>query len=154
MNLHHLEWLIGEPVSDPEMVVYEVRPYTPAQADRIVEHLCVLARFHVAQADDDPMRAERVRQAFGLIVGAARARQALLDLSAIETRLGKPPWRDLLQELRHDRSRFDDAIRDKAARIALRGRSATSARRGAPAVVGCIICANTRRCCAGRSTGR
>ena len=56
----------------------------------------------------------------GLIVDAARARQALLDLDEIERDLGKPPWRDLLQDLRHDRRRFAAAISDKSARIALR----------------------------------
>ena len=61
-----------------------------------------------------------MRQAFGLIVDAARARQALLDLSAIESGLGKPPWRDLLKELRGNRRRFAATIRDKSARIVLR----------------------------------
>jgi hypothetical protein len=119
MNLRHLEWLIGEPVPDPELIVYEVLPYAPAQADRIIEHLCMLAKFQVGEAKDDSARAERVRQAFGLIVAAAGARRALLDLSAIETRLGKSAWRDVLKELRHDRRRFAAAIRDKSARIAL-----------------------------------
>jgi hypothetical protein len=119
MNLRHLEWLIGGPVPDAAMVVYEVLPYAPVQADRIIEQLCVLAGLDVGQADDDPA-AERVRQAFGLIVGAAGARQALLDLHAIETQIGRSPWRDLLKELRHDRSRFAAAVRDGSARIALR----------------------------------
>ena len=119
-KLHHLEWLIGEPVPDPELVVYEVRPYAPAQADRIIEQLCVLAGLDVGQADHDPVRADRVRQGFRLIVGAAGARQALLDLEQIEREIGTPPWRDLLKELRHDRGRFEDAIRDKSVRIALR----------------------------------
>jgi hypothetical protein len=120
IHLRHLEWLIGERVPEPEMVVYEVRPYAPVQAERIVKHLCALAGLDVRQAGDDPQRAELVRQAFGFIVDAARARQALLDLSAIESSLGKPRWRDLLKELRHDRGRFAAEIRDKSARIALR----------------------------------
>jgi hypothetical protein len=120
MGLRHLGWLIGEPVPEPEMVVYEVLPYTPAQADRIIEQLCILAGLDVAQAADDPARAERVRQAFGFIIDAARARQALLDLQAVESRLDKPPWRDLLKQLRHDRGRFAAAIRDRSACIALR----------------------------------
>ena len=120
MHLHHLEWLIGEPVPDLEMVVYEVLPYAPAQADRIIEHLCVLGGLEVGQARDDPAGADRVRQAFGLIVGAAGARQALLEQSAIESHLDKPPWRDLLKELRHDRRRFAATIRDRSACIALR----------------------------------
>jgi hypothetical protein len=120
MSVGHVEWLIGRPVPDPEMVVYEVLPYLPAQADRIIEHLCGLAGLDVRRAGDDPERAERVRQAFGLIVEAAGARQALLDLQAIERGVGKPPWRDLLKEPRHDPSRFAAAIRDKSARIALR----------------------------------
>jgi hypothetical protein len=120
MRLRHLEWLIGEPVPDPEMVVYEVLPYAPVRAERIIEQLCGLAGLDVRQAVDDPERAERVRQAFGFIIDAARARQNLLDLHANESRLDKPPWRDLLKELRHDRGRFDTAIRDKSARIALR----------------------------------
>ena len=61
---------------DPKMVVYEVLRYAPPQADRIIEHLCRLARLDVAQAGDDSERAERVRQAFGHIVDGARARQA------------------------------------------------------------------------------
>lgn len=119
MSMRHVEWLIGEPVPDPEMVVYEVLPYAPTQADRIIEHLCALAGLHVGQAGD-PVRAKRVRQAFGLIVEAARARQALLELQAIESRLGRSPWRERLKELRHDRRRFAATIRDRSARIALR----------------------------------
>jgi hypothetical protein len=51
---------------------------------------------------------------------ATRARQALLDLQANESRLGKAPWRNLLKELRQDRGRFGATIGDKSARIALR----------------------------------
>ena len=120
MNLRHLEWLLGEPMLDPKMVVYEVLRYAPPHADRIIEHLCRLARLDVAQTADDPARADRVRQAFGLIVHAAREQQALLREGGIENALGRPPWRDLLRGLRHDRRRFDDAIRDRSACIALR----------------------------------
>jgi hypothetical protein len=120
VNLHHLEWLLGEPVPDPAMVVYEVRPYAPAQADRIIERLCMLAKFKIDQADDDPAGADRVRRAFGHIVDGARTREALLDLQAIEREIGRPPWRDLLKELRHDRSQFTATIRDRSACIALR----------------------------------
>ena len=60
-----------------------------------------------------------MRQAFGFIVDAARARQALLDLWKIERRIGRPPWRDLLKELRHDRGWFAAAIGDKSARSGL-----------------------------------
>jgi hypothetical protein len=94
LTLHHLEWLIGELVPDAEMVVYEVLPGAPVQRDRIIERRCGLAGLDVGQAADDPARAERVRQAFGFIIDAARARQGLLDLQAIESRLGKPPWND------------------------------------------------------------
>jgi hypothetical protein len=73
------------------MVVYEILPYAPAQADRIIEQLCVLAGLEVGQAGEDPASAKRVRQAFGLIVDAARARRALLELHAIDSRLGKAP---------------------------------------------------------------
>jgi hypothetical protein len=120
MNLRHLEWLIQERMPDPEMVVYEVRPYAPVQADRIIEHLCALASLDVVQAGDDPAGAERVRQAFDHIVDAARAREALLDLQEIEGEIGKPLWRERLKELRHDRRRFAAAISDKSARVALR----------------------------------
>jgi hypothetical protein len=48
------------------------------------------------------------------------AREALLDLQAIERGVGKPPWRDLLKELRHDRGRFGAVINDRSAGIALR----------------------------------
>jgi hypothetical protein len=120
MDLHHLEWLIGEPAPDPEVVVYAVLPYAPAQAEWIIEHLCRLARLDVARARNDPECPERVRQAFGFIIDAARARQALLDLQAIESSLGRPPWRDLLKALRHDRGRFGAVISDKSARRALR----------------------------------
>jgi hypothetical protein len=105
---------------DPEMVVYEVLPYAPAQADRIIEHLCRLAGLDVVRAGDDPVRAERVRQAFGLIVDAARVRQEMLDLEQFERGICRPRWRDLLKELRHDRSRFAATIRDRSACIALR----------------------------------
>jgi hypothetical protein len=118
--LHHLEWLLGEPVPDPEMVVYEVLPYAPAQADRIIEHLCRLAGLDVVHAGDDPVRAERVRQASQVIVDAAGARETLLDLNTIEREISGSPWRDLLKELRHDRSRFAATIRDRSACIALR----------------------------------
>ena len=120
MHLHHLEWLIGERVPDPEMVVHEVLPYAPAQADRVVQHLCMLARLDVGQAGDDLDRADRVRQAFGFILDAAGAREAMRDLQAIERKVRRSPWRDLLQELRHDRRRFAATIGDKSARVALR----------------------------------
>jgi hypothetical protein len=97
MNLRHLEWLIEEPVPAPEVVVYEVLPYAPAQAERIIEQLCVLAGLDVGHAAEDPVRAERVRQAFGLIVDAARVRQGMLDLEQFEREIGRPPWRDLLK---------------------------------------------------------
>jgi hypothetical protein len=64
VDLRHLEWWIREPVPDPDMVLYEVGPYLPAQADRIIEQLCVLAGLDVGQAGDHPERGERVRQAF------------------------------------------------------------------------------------------
>jgi hypothetical protein len=51
MNLH--QWLIGELVPDPEMVVYGVLPYTAVDADRIIEQLWVLAGLEVGQADED-----------------------------------------------------------------------------------------------------
>jgi hypothetical protein len=54
MNLHHLEWLVEELVSDPAIVVYEVLPCAAAQADRIIRHLCMLAGVDVAQAGDIP----------------------------------------------------------------------------------------------------
>jgi hypothetical protein len=119
MGLRYLEWLLGEPVPDREMVVYEVLPYTAVQAERIIEHLCGLAGLKVGQTDD-PALAERVRQAFGLIVEAARARQEMLDLQAIESGLGEPPWRGMLKSLRHDRRRFGATIGDNSARTALR----------------------------------
>jgi hypothetical protein len=120
MRLRHLEWLIEEPVPDPEVVVCEVLPYRSPQAERIIEQLCMLAGLEVGQADDNPAGAERVRQAFGHIVDGARARDALLDLEEIERGVGRPGWRDLLKELRHDRGRFGATIGDKSARIALR----------------------------------
>jgi hypothetical protein len=67
------------------MVAYQVRPYAPAEMERIIEQLCVLVGLDVGRAGDDPERAERMRQAFGYIVEAARARQALFDLHTIET---------------------------------------------------------------------
>jgi hypothetical protein len=91
-----------------------------AQANRIIEQLCALAGLDIGQAGDKPERADRVRQAFQVIVDAAGARQALLDLNTIECTIGRSPWRHLLKELRHDRRRFAAAIRDKSARIALR----------------------------------
>jgi hypothetical protein len=119
MNLHHLEWLIGELVPDPEMVVYGVLPYTAVDADRVIEQLWVLAGLEVGQADEDLAGAERVRQTFGFIVEAARARQTLLDLWKIERQTGRSPWRDLLKKLRHDRGWFAAAIGDKSVRRGL-----------------------------------
>ena len=120
MNLRHVEWLIGEPVPDPEMVVYVVLPYTAAEADRIIEQLCALVGLNVGHAGNDSERAERVRRAFWLIVDASRLRQEMLDLEQFERGIGKPPWREVLKELRHDRGRFAAAIRDRSACIALR----------------------------------
>jgi hypothetical protein len=120
MNLCHLEWLIGEPVPDAEMVGYEVLPYAAPDADPIIEQLCALAGLDLTQAGDDPARAERVRQAFQVIVDAAGAREAMLDLEEIEGQIGKPPWREVLKVLRHDRRRLDAVIRDRSACIALR----------------------------------
>jgi hypothetical protein len=89
MSLHHLEWLIGDPVPDPEMVIYQVLPYAPLQADRVIEHLCGLAGLDVGQAGHDPKRAERVRVAFGLIVDTARVRQEMLDVEQFERGISK-----------------------------------------------------------------
>jgi hypothetical protein len=61
-----------------------------------------------------------VRAALQSIIEAARARQALLDLQAIEREIGRSPWRELLEELRHDRRRFAATMGDRSARIALR----------------------------------
>ena len=119
MTLRHLQWLTAAPVADPEEVVYAVLPYTPAPADRVIAQLCALAGLDVGQAGHDPARAERLRQAFQVIVDAAGACEAMLDLQAIERKVRRSPWRDLLQELRHDRGRFAAAIRDKSARTAL-----------------------------------
>ena len=58
MNLRHLEWLIGELVPDPEMVVYGVLPYTAVDADRVIEQLWVLAGLEVGQGDEDLAGAE------------------------------------------------------------------------------------------------
>ena len=116
----HLEWLIEEPVPDPDAILYEVLPYSPHQADRIIRQLCVLAGFDIGRDYEDTARAQAVRQAFRMIVDAALERQALLDLEAIERELGKPAWRDRLRALRHDRRQFIPAIRDKSARAALR----------------------------------
>jgi hypothetical protein len=33
MTLSHLEWLIEEAVPDPEVILYEILPYSPARAD-------------------------------------------------------------------------------------------------------------------------
>jgi hypothetical protein len=120
MALRHLRWLIAAPAADPEEVVYEALPYAPAPADRVIAQLCGLAGLDVGQAGDDPARAERLRQAFQVIVDAAGAREAMRDLQAIERKVRRSPWRDLLQELRHDRRRFVAAVNDKSARIVLR----------------------------------
>ena len=60
---------------DPKMVAFGVLPYTAVDADRIIEQLWLLAGLEVGQADEDLAGAERLRQAFGFIVEAARARQ-------------------------------------------------------------------------------
>jgi hypothetical protein len=120
MRLRHLEWLMQEPLPDVDAVVYEVLPYAPVQAERIIEHLCRLAKLDVGHTGAGPEGAERVRQAFGHIVDGACAREALLDLEEIEREIGRAPWRERLKDLRHDRRRFVAAIRDRSARIALR----------------------------------
>jgi hypothetical protein len=120
MNLRHLEWLTGEPVPDPEAILYEILPYSPTQANRIIQHLFRLTDFNLAQTSNDTARAERIRQALGRVVNAACARQALLDLNKIDRDIGKPPWRDRLRDLRNDRRQFATAIGDKSARTALR----------------------------------
>jgi hypothetical protein len=117
MNVRHLEWLTRQPVPDPEEVVYEALPYAPAPADRVIAQLCGLAGLEDGGTDDSP---ERLRQAFQAIVDAAGAREAMRDLQAIERKIRRSPWRDLLQELRHDRRRFAATIGDKSARVALR----------------------------------
>jgi hypothetical protein len=93
--------------------------FLKADADRIIQHLCALAGFDLEQTRDDPARAVRVRQAFRLIVDAAGARQAQLDLDELERDLGKPPWRERLRGLRNDRRQFATAIRDRSACKAL-----------------------------------
>jgi hypothetical protein len=118
MKLRHLEWLVEERVANPKKAILcEILPYSPVQAERIIRHLCALAKFDLEQVNDDPARARRVRRAFGQIVDAARARQALLDLDKFERGVGKPPWRDRLRGLRHDRGQFATAIGDKDARV-------------------------------------
>jgi hypothetical protein len=154
MDLRHLEWLIGERVPDPEMTVYEVWPYTAPQADRVIGRLCGLAGLDLAQAGDDPARAERVRQAFGSSStphapdrpcsicrrSSARSedrRGATCSRSCVTTAAGSPPR---------------SATRAPASRCA--GHCMVSAWQRAPVAAGCITCATTTGCCAGRSTGR
>lgn len=119
MTLRHLEWLIEELVPDPEVILYEILPYSPAEADQIVQCLFDLAGFDVRQTSDNPARAALVRQAFRFIVEAAGARQAQLDLHELERDLGKPTWRDRLRDLRNDRRQFTRVVRNKSARAAL-----------------------------------
>jgi hypothetical protein len=97
VQLRHLEWLIERQIHDPELILYEVVPYTAVDTDRVIAQLCVLGGLDVGQAGIDPERAARVRQAFSSIVDGARARQALLDLEEIERGVGRSRWRDLLK---------------------------------------------------------
>jgi hypothetical protein len=60
-----------------------------------------------------------VLQAFRVIVDAARARQPVLNLNTMESRIGRPPWRDLLKDVRHGRGWFAAAIGDKSVRRGL-----------------------------------
>jgi hypothetical protein len=120
MKLRHLEWFIEEPVSTPDAIFYEILPYSPTQANRILQHLFALAKIDLRRIERDRPGAERVREAFRMIHNAAGARQAHLDLVAIERDLGRPPWRDLLRDLRNGRRRFATVIRDRSARAALR----------------------------------
>jgi hypothetical protein len=147
--MRHIEWLIGERVSDPAVVAYDALPYAAADADRIIAHLCGLAGLDVLQAGDDPECAQRVRRAFGLIMDAARLRQEMLDLEQFERGMGRPPWRDLLKELRHDRRRFGAVISDKSARGALRWALHNLGLATRAGLTGCATCATTRWCCAG-----
>jgi hypothetical protein len=57
MGLRRLGWLRGQTVPDPDLVFYEVSPYSPAQADRVIEPLLVLAGLEVGR----PMKTWRVR---------------------------------------------------------------------------------------------
>lgn len=120
MYLRHLEWLIEEPLPNPEVTLYEILPYSREQADRIIQHLCALGGFDIGQTSDDPACAERVRQAFRLIVDAAGARQAQLDLDKLQRDLVEPSWRDRLRDLRNDRRQFATAIGDRSTCAALR----------------------------------
>jgi hypothetical protein len=62
------------------MVLYEILPYQPAEADLIICRLFDLAGVSLALANEDP-RGCLVRQAFQIIVDAAMAWQAALDLA-------------------------------------------------------------------------
>ena len=86
--MRYIEWLIRRG-PDPEMVLYEVLPYAPAQADRIIAHLCAVADGGRGGRGGPAWRTGR--QAFGFIVDAARTRQALLDLNTIERGIGRSP---------------------------------------------------------------
>jgi hypothetical protein len=121
MKLRHLEWLIGEPLSDPDVILYEILPYSREDADQIIRHLCALAKFDLEQTREDPASAELVWQAFRLIADAATARQAQLDLDELDRDLGKPPWPDRLRDLHDDRRQFAAVVGDQNARAALRG---------------------------------
>lgn len=119
-RLRYLEWLIEEPVPDAEAIIYEILPYTPAAADRIIEHLCALAGLDLEQKVVDPGCAQSVRRAFEFAVDGARIWEAVLEQREIEKQIDKPPWRTRLLALRSDRREFGRALRDKSVRLALR----------------------------------
>lgn len=119
-KLRCLEWLIEEPVPDPEAIIYQILPYTPAAADRIIEHLCALAGLDLEQKVVDPGRAQSVRRAFEFVVDGARIWEAVVKQREIEKQIDKPPWRTRLPALRSHRREFGRALRDKSVRLALR----------------------------------
>jgi hypothetical protein len=43
----------------------------------------------------------------------------VLTLNTMESRIGRPPWRDLLKDVRHGRGWFAAAIGDKSVRSGL-----------------------------------
>lgn len=140
MTLRHIKWFIGEPILDPEVILYEILPYSPTQADQIIQSLCALRTPDLGQTGNDPARAQKIREAFRCIVDAARERQALLDLDQIERRIGKSPWRDRLLDVRNGREQFGSALGDKSVRTALRWAlvEAGQAKRAGPRWLHCL----------------
>ncbi len=116
----HLEWFAGESIPEPEAIFYEVLPFSSVWADIILRQLLDLVDLDNTQINIELELAQQVREAFHLILDAARTAKAAVEHSAIERDIKDTtmPWRDRLRNL--NPGRLNELSSDKSARIALR----------------------------------